>query len=46
MDDLLLQSALVNDEEMDVLDEEEEVGMAAAAASLLAGVELARLDRI
>jgi hypothetical protein len=45
MDELLLQHTLVNDEEeMDLLDEEEELKM--VAATLVAGVELARLNRI
>jgi hypothetical protein len=45
MDDLLLQYALVNDdEEMDVLDDEDNTRM--VAATLITGVELSRLDRI
>ncbi|KAJ8579917.1 hypothetical protein M405DRAFT_869856 [Rhizopogon salebrosus TDB-379] len=45
MDDLLLQYALVNDdEEMDVLDDEDNTRM--VAATLVTGVELSRLDRI
>jgi len=45
MDDLQLQYALVNnEEEMDVLNDEEDTRM--VAATLVAGIELARLDRI